>query len=81
MTPLRARFLVTEIRHHHAWAGKTIVLEPLCDQTIPEGQRLMWATPEGRFEMSIDTPAANECLVLGAKVYIDIANVKDVDVP
>lgn len=76
-TTVRAKFMVTEVRHHH-WnpSMKTIVLQPQYDQSIPEDQRFCDATPSGSFEMVVNNPVAIDALMpggqLGKTFYIDL---------
>lgn len=72
---VRAKFTVTEIRQRHQWGGRTIILQPVYDTSIPEDQRFYDATPSGSMEMMVNNPAAIERLALGASFYVDFTPV------
>lgn len=73
---VRAKFQVESITERHYAPGispqKTVRLSPRYDESIPEDQRFMKATPGGSFEMIVENPAALEQLVPGRYFYIDL---------
>lgn len=72
---VRAKFTVQEVTHHQ-WGGKTIVLRPQYDTTIPEDQRFAQATPSGELRMQVDNPRAVEELAIGKAFYLDFTPVE-----
>lgn len=71
---VRAKFKLTEIRHHY-WAqpqARTLHFEAQCDQNTPENQRFYDATPTGHFEMLCNNPVALDQFELGHDYYFDI---------
>lgn len=69
---VRAKFRLTEI-HNLSWSqtAQRFVFEAQYDQSIPEDQRFSTATPTGRFEMTVDNPAAQQQFKLGEAYYFD----------
>jgi hypothetical protein len=72
---IRCKFVLSEIREHSFNTGRTLVFSTQYDSTIPEDQRFAKATPNGRFEMYVDNPAALEQLKLGQAYYFDASPV------
>lgn len=70
---VRCKFVLMERRETH-WNrdSRTLVFQPQYDQSIPEDQRLAKATPDGKFEMRVDNPAALAQFELGKTYYFDI---------
>lgn len=70
---VRAKFrLVSVTEHHFNKDSRTLVFQAEYDQSIPEDVRFQKATPNGRFEMQCDNPAANAQFELGKAYYIDL---------
>ena len=69
---VRAKFRLQSIKENAGYSAKTLEFCPQYDTSIPEDQRFAKATPSGRFEMTVDNPAALEQLKLGDEYYFDI---------
>lgn len=80
---VRAKFALTEVRESgypagtdgktpYVHAGKTLVFQPHYDSSIEEDKRFAKATPSGRFEMLVDSPAALAYFQLGKYYYFDV---------
>ena len=69
---VRAKFMLHEktLLAYSPSAAK-LVFYPQYDTSIPEDQRFAKATPSGRFEMTVDNPAALDQFELGKAYYID----------
>lgn len=67
---VRAKFQLQSIAKQH-WGGTQLVFYPNYDTSIPEDQRFAKASPSGRFEITVDNPAALEQFELGAHYYVD----------
>jgi hypothetical protein len=78
-TGVRAKFLLSAIHSHHHTAAQTFVFTPQYDASIAEDQRFSKATPNGRFEMYVDNPSAQQTLKLGAAYYLDLTEVPAAD--
>lgn len=70
---VRAKFQVTSVTTYTF--GGEVKLEPRYDETIPEDQRFLKATPSGELRMRIDNPAALEQLKPGKTFYLDLTEV------
>lgn len=73
---VRAKFQLSEERTNHWGQGKTLIFQPIYDQSIPEDQRYSEATPSGRLEMLVNNPAALEKFKLGRYYYLDFTPVE-----
>lgn len=71
---VRAKFTLTEI-HTFSYGGKRFVFTPQYDTSIPEDQRFAKASPSGRFEITVDNPAAIEQFTIGQAYYVDFSPV------
>jgi hypothetical protein len=72
---IRCKFRLTEIRSS-AWGRnqpeqKVYVFTTQYDPSIPEDQRFCKATPNGKFEMTVDNPVAQAAFKLGHDYYFD----------
>ena len=70
---VRAKFFVTEVKHHHQPAGQvfaTVVLAPVYGDSDENKTWSKW-TPQGKIEMGITNPDAIEQFALGKPYYID----------
>lgn len=69
---VRAKFTLYE-KHLMSWSSTAakLVFCPQYDTSIPEDDRFAKATPSGRFEMTVDNPAALEQFELGKSYYVD----------
>lgn len=77
---VRAKFTVSKIESHFyagkEQPGKTVVLTPQYDESIPEDRRFAKATPSGEMRMYIDNPSAVEYLKAGEAFYVDFTAVE-----
>lgn len=67
---VRAKMRLNAITEHDT-GSKTLKFYTSYDQTIPEDQRFMKATPSGTIEMLVDNPAALEQFKIGESYYVD----------
>ena len=71
---IRAKFTLVAIEHTLG-ASKTLKFECRYDDTIPEDQRFLKATPWGQISMQVDNPVALEAFKLGESYYADFSPV------
>jgi hypothetical protein len=71
---VRAKFQVQQVINH-VYGGKTVILMPQYDETIPEDRRFAKATPSGEMKLYIDNPPASDYLALGLYFYVDFTEV------
>jgi hypothetical protein len=68
---VRAKFTVQSITSHAHGQAKTVRLNAVCADEVPENQRYHRYTPSGSLEITIDNPAALEQFELGKSYYLD----------
>lgn len=59
-------------------AGKRLVFTASYDPSIPEDRRFAQHTPDGRFEMQVDNPAALAAFEIGRQYYVEMTPVDEV---
>jgi len=72
---IRAKLQLTAITNHQ-YGNKTLKFDTRYDESIPEDQRFMTATPYGSFEMNVSNPVAIEYFKdIGDDFYIDFEKI------
>lgn len=83
MNTTRCKFRLTEIRSHKsnvkAEEQKTYVFHAQYDPGIPDDKRFCQYTPNGRVDIVVTNPEAQEMFVHGADFYFDISPVPPTD--
>lgn len=74
---VRAKFTLSEVHDlaSGTWRGKRFVFMPQYDDSIEEDRRFAKASPNGKFEMQVDNPAAIAKFELGKAYYVDFTPV------
>jgi hypothetical protein len=75
---VRAKLMLSEVLERHYrpdYSQKTFVFTAQYDDKIEEDRRFMKASPTGRFEITVDNPAAIAQFEVGKSYYIDFSPV------
>ena len=67
---VRCKFCLVEISTF-AHGSQKFIFSPQYDTSIPEDQRFQKASPSGRFEITVDNPAAQAFFKIGQCYYFD----------
>lgn len=67
---VRCKFQLVEV-HSYTGGRQKFIFQARYDTSIPEDQRFCKATPDGRFEMVVDNPRAQELFQVGESYYFD----------